>query len=282
MIEYLNKPFPFIENKLHRLIASFLFALFIFIFIYIFQPFGISNIQYNKGLYLLGYFGITASVMLLGFFVAPLIFKDFFNFENWTIKKNYIFISIHFLLIIILNWIYNTTIGITEQHSLLYFILITVSVGIFPTLFLMYFIEKILTNKSQSIATTITDKIQHQKTETINTSIQLVSKNNNETFTINLHQLICIKSEGNYLSVVFKDNNKIESKLIRNSISKIEEQLIIFEKVVRCHRSYIVNLGNVEKLSGNARNFSLHITDLDYLIPVSRSFPNEIFKRFDL
>ena len=284
MNEYLNKPFPFIESKKHRILVSFLFSLFIYIFLFVFQPFGISNIQYYKTLYILGYFGITFCVLLLGFFIAPILFKTFFSPDNWTIKKNIIFITIQFLIIIELNWVYNSTIGvgITEQHSPYYFIFITVSVGIFPTLFLIYFIEKSLTHRNQTIATNFTHNIQHQKNNAINTSIKLVSKNNNETLIIGLEQLICIKSEGNYLKVFFKDDNIIKSKLIRNSISKIEEQLIIFENVERCHRSYVVNLDNVEKLSGNARNFNLHITNLDFLIPVSRSFPQEIFKKNNL
>ena len=69
--------------------------------------------------------------------------------------------------------------------------------------------------------------------------------------------------------------------LIRNSIKSIEEQLIIFKNIIRCHRSYIVNLDMVSKMSGNARNFNLHIEKLGFKIPVSRSFPKEIFKKLD-
>ena len=284
MNEYLNKPFPFIGKKNHRIFASVFFSGFIYVFLLIFQPFGISDIQYYKPVFVAGFFGITFVVLLFSFLIAPNISKSLFDFDKWTIKKNVIFIVAQFLIITVLNWIYNSTIGkgITEQHSLFYFVFITVSVGIIPTLFLIYFIEKNLSRKNQHIATNFTKSIQHRTNISENSKIKLLSQNNDETIIIELNQLICIKSEGNYLKVFFRVENEIKSKLIRNSIKSIEEQLIIFKNIIRCHRSYIVNLDTVSKMSGNARNFNLHIERLGFKIPVSRSFPKEIFKKLDL
>ena len=284
MNEYLNKPFPFLEKRSHRLLASVLFSGFIYVFLLIFQPFGISNIQYYKPIYVAGFFGITFIVLLFSFLVAPIIFTNLFDFDKWTIKKNVIFIIIQFLIITILNWIYNSTIGygITEQYSLFFFVFITVSVGIIPTLFMIYFIEKNLARKNKHIATNFNKNIQYRTSTSENPKIKLLSQNKDETIIIELTQLICIKSEGNYLKVFFNLENEIKSKLIRNSIKNIEEHLIIFENIIRCHRSYIVNLDTVKKMSGNARNFNLHIENLGFTIPVSRSFPKSIFKKYDL
>ena len=284
MNEYLNKPFPFIEKKSHRLLASVLFSGFIYIFLLIFQPFGISNIQYYKPIYVAGFFGITLVVMMVSFIVAPAIMTNLFDFDKWTIKKNLIFITIQFLIISILNWIYNSTIGygIVKQYGLLSFIFITVTVGIIPTLFLIYFIERNLARKNNFIATNFNESIKHRVDKNENPEIKLLSQNNDETIIIELKQLICIKAEGNYLKVFFSSDNEIKSKLIRNSIKNIEEDLTVFENIIRCHRSYIVNLDRVNRMSGNARNFSLHIENLGFTIPVSRSFPKSIFKKFDL
>ena len=284
MNEYLNKPFPFLEEKNHRLLASVLFSVFIYVFLLIFQPFGISNIQYYKPIYVAGFFGITFVVLLFSFLVVPIIFTNLFDFDKWTIKKNVIFIIIQFLIITIFNWIYNSTIGkgITEQHSLFYFIFITVSVGIIPTLFMIYFIEKNLARKNKHFATNFNKNIQHRTNTSENLKIKLLSQNKDETIIIELTQLICIKSEGNYLKVFFSLENEIKSKLIRNSIKNIEEHLIVFENIIRCHRSYIVNLDTVKRMTGNARNFNLHIDNLGFAIPVSRSFPKSIFKKYDL
>ena len=142
---------------------------------------------------------------------------------------------------------------------------------------MVYFIEKYLANNNEHFATNFTKSIHQRTSISENTRIKILSKNNDETIIIDLKQLLCVKAEGNYLKVFFLKENIIKSKLIRNSISKIEEQLVVFEKVKRCHRSYIVNLDKVEKMTGNARNLNLHISNLDFTIPVSRSFPKEVF-----
>ena len=275
MKSYLNKPFPFIDKKKHRIVASFLFSAFIYLFLIVFQPFGIADIQFYKPLFILGFSVITLTVLLFNLLLVPYFFQQTFNTDNWTIKKNILFISFQFLVIAILNWAYNSTIGlgITVQYSLLYFVFITLSVGIIPTLFLNHFIEKYLNLRNQNIAEDLSTKLHYHSKEKKLQEIKILSENKNEEIEINLNQFICARSEGNYIKVYFKSKNGIDKKLIRNSISKITEQLLIFESIKRCHRSYIVNLENVVKVSGNARNFNLHIDDLEFTIPVSRSFP---------
>lgn len=283
MNNYFNKPFPFIEKTSHRVLASFLFSSFIYAFLITFQPFGISKIQFYKPIFVLGFFVITFVVLLFSFLVAPLIGKQFFDFDKWTIKRNTIFLVAQFFIISVLNWTYNSTIGkeVTIQHSLLTFIFITISVGIFPTFFLIYILEKNLSRKNQDFASDFNRNIQKEPAKSEDITIELLSKNKSENLTLSLNQLICIKSEGNYLKIFYIEDQSIKSTLIRNSISKLEEQLLDFEKIKRCHRSYLVNLNKVEKVSGNARNLSLHIPNLDFTIPVSRSFPKEILQQFN-
>ncbi len=64
MKSYLNKPFPFIDKKKHRIVASFLFSAFIYLFLIVFQPFGIADIQFYKPLFILGFSVITLKYIL--------------------------------------------------------------------------------------------------------------------------------------------------------------------------------------------------------------------------
>jgi len=282
--EYLNKPFPFIENKNHRIILSIIFSLFIYLFLLTFQPFGISNIQFYKPIFILGFSSITFLILIISFLLAPLLFKNYFNLEKWTIKKNMMFIIVQIIIISFLNWLYNSTLGedITVQHSLFTFIFITFAVGFFPTFFFIYFTEKSLADKNKLIASDFTNNIKNREISIQNNPIKLISKNNKETFTIDLDQLICIKSEGNYLKTFYNENNDIVQKIIRNSISKLESQFSEYNNIIRCHRSFIVNIDKVSKMSGNARNLTLHIHKLNFTIPVSRSFPKETFTNLKL
>jgi len=55
---FLNKPFPFIDTKEQRLVAVIFISLFIFGFLYIFQPFGLAAIVKDKALIIAGYASI--------------------------------------------------------------------------------------------------------------------------------------------------------------------------------------------------------------------------------
>ncbi len=280
LISTLNRPFPIIETVKQKLLVSFLFAVFIYIFLIVFQPFGLSEIQFYKPLYVAGFFVITFLVMLVSFFVGPLILKKAFNPDKWTVKKEIYFILWIINLIAIFNWLYNSTVGeeISEQYNLLTFLFITIAVGIIPTIFVTFYIEHYLANKHDLISRELTGKIQRTDNESHSGKVKIVSDNNADLLTLNLHDFICVVSEGNYANVFYQDNSEIKKKLIRNSLSKLNEQFIIFDTIMRCHRSYIVNLQNVKRVSGNARNYNLHVNKLDFTIPVSRNFPKSIIK----
>ena len=287
MRNWLNKPFPFIETSKQKLTISFLFAVFIYLFLLIFQPFGIAE---NKSIpiYLLGFSAITLVVMLFSFFVFPVIFKKAFDPEKWTTKKEILFALLIITLISVFNWLYNSTISYTSvRHSFISFLFITIAVGIFPTVLLIMYFEKHFTTKHEIIASELTEQIsvkdEKKEIETSikenkNQQIKIVSYNEKEVIELELNDFLCISAEGNYANVFFYENNTIKKKLIRNSLTKINDQLIIFDDVKRCYRSYIVNIQNVSRVSGNARNYYLHVDNLDFKIPVSRNFPKEILE----
>lgn len=48
--------------------------------------------------------------------------------------------------------------------------------------------------------------------------------------------------------------------------------------LIRCHRSYIVNLLHIEKATGNARGMQLQLSYAKTRLPVSRSFVSSVLK----
>ena len=279
--EQLDKPFPFLEKNRHRIFVSFLFSVSVFAILIVFQPFGLDDIQYYKPVFIAGFMIITLIVLLFHFFIAPKFLNRFYDFDKWTVKKEIISIFTIITVISVLNWLYNSTVGkdITEQYNLFIFLFITISVGFFPTILLVILVERFFNKKHENIAQNITNKIQHEQKNKTRT-IKILSENKTEEINIKLEELICIKSEGNYATVYYFEDNKISKQLIRNSLTKLMEQLIIFDNIKRCHRSYIVNFNNIEKISGNARNYNLHIASLDFTVPVSRNFPKTILDKY--
>ncbi|NLR94509.1 LytTR family DNA-binding domain-containing protein [Flammeovirga agarivorans] len=277
LLNKLNAAFPLIEDNKIKSIASFLFGLFVFIFLYIFQPFGIADVVFYKPLLIGGYALITICNVAFCFFILPKIFTKIFNPEKWTVLKAILFSSVIILLISISNWLYTSTIGqevLFISHSFIKFIGITISVGIFPTIVFILFLEWKLRSDKEQKAEHINTQIQEQELEETQEAIsfQLEKK----SFSIPLHQFLCIKSEGNYLEVYSEKNGAIQKEVIRLSLKKAKEQIQKDHNVHQCHRSYIANFDKIQKVSGNARNYELQLENLDFSIPVSRSFSKEM------
>ena len=106
----LNRPFPYpiVDGVRPKLVSSLAFSLFIFLFLSVFQPFGINEVDGNVFLVTLGFGGVTFFVLILSYFLAPQFFPSFFNRDTWTVKKMIVFGSIQFFTISIFNWFYSS------------------------------------------------------------------------------------------------------------------------------------------------------------------------------
>jgi len=276
----LNKPYPMIVGLKNKLLLSFGFGLFVYLFLLFFQPFGIEEDIRNKFVYLSGFGFITIGVMLSCYIIIPLIVPSVFNEERWTIAKEIIFILCNVALISFFNNWYNSIVGVSEnsrQLGLVSFIVMTLSVGVFPITFLTFIRESLLAQKQERIASEITSKIQVEKNEkelppSPLQNIKISSESKSEDFEIPLANLLFIKSEGNYCQVFHKKKGVLKKELLRTSLKSIENQLNEYSEIIRCHRSYIVNKNQISKISGNARSYNLHFDDYDNKLPVSRSF----------
>jgi DNA-binding LytR/AlgR family response regulator len=57
--------------------------------------------------------------------------------------------------------------------------------------------------------------------------------------------------------------------VLRNSLTNLEV-ILAGAGLIRCHRSYLVNLRRVERVSGNAQGYRLHFIGLESSVPVAR------------
>ena len=108
------------------------------------------------------------------------------------------------------------------------------------------------------------------------TMISLYDNNNILRLTINVDSLYYLESEDNYIKVHYKHNDKITSYMLRCRTRSVEKSLE-GTCMVRCHRSYIVNINKIRFLEEERR---LHYLALDddsiRRIPVSKSYYNTL------
>jgi DNA-binding LytR/AlgR family response regulator len=112
---------------------------------------------------------------------------------------------------------------------------------------------------------------------TYNNIFKFESENQKEQLRLSSDELLYLTSADNYVEVVFSEGPEVSKKLLRGTLARAEEQ-IHDPNIIRCHRSYIVNLHKVISVSGNAQGFQLTLRGTDRIIPVSTTYKKEVMR----
>ena len=98
----------------------------------------------------------------------------------------------------------------------------------------------------------------------------------NEHVTLEISNLLYIEAVGNYVKIVSMQDNEIHTNMLRATMKQMEETLQSYPMIVRCHRAFMVNLGQVDQISSNSRVMQLVMRHSRDAIPVSRSNVNKL------
>jgi hypothetical protein len=273
-----KEPYPREESVRAQILISILIGLFIAVFLDIFQPFGLSlwNIDY-KIIKISGFGLVTIFVMMLRYFVYPRIFSSFFDLRNWTVGKEILDLLLTVLTIAVLNYVYLVWIAPYNAYrpNFIQMVVETLVVGVFPVTFLVLGNYIYQLKKFSSLASELPIKDQGIG---LKKSIPLVlfSENESEKLALEADELIYIEAKGNYTEINFFETDKNQKKLIRSTLSRMEEQIRSqsggIPHIIKCHRSFIVNLSQVGQVKGNAQGYRFHIRNTPLEVPVGRKF----------
>ncbi|MBR5688266.1 MAG: LytTR family transcriptional regulator DNA-binding domain-containing protein [Prevotella sp.] len=83
--------------------------------------------------------------------------------------------------------------------------------------------------------------------------------------------LLYIEAVGNYVKVYQLRDGRVRNDMLRATSKQIEHELAGFPMIVRCHRAFLVNLQQVERIVSKSGSMQLYIKHSHEYIPVSRS-----------
>jgi hypothetical protein len=269
LFKTLKQPFPRPENTfVQKALNSFYEGIGVFFFFWFFQPFGINGweVEY-KSFYLAAYGVIVFLVTLCYRLVLPALFPRYFDEKNWTVGREIAGVLLILVSITACILMYHGVIfkGLGNQFAEARFIFfLVVVIGSIPiTISVLSRFTYLYKKYNQQIAVSVTP----EKVEIL----RLTADNGKDVLTVN--DLLYIESADNYCSVVFLKDSQLQKELVRSSLGRLETQ-INNPKVVRCHRSFIVNLSHVKTVTGNAQGYKFHLDIESEIIPVARKYSN--------
>lgn len=279
--DWLQRPYPTIESPYVKLWLSIGIGLVCFVFLNVFKPFGLHGVE-STGF--IGLFGLNAVVsLLIHLFLLPVLLKDWFDHSRWTIGKQLMMIASILLLISLLNYVVNNTVGrdISVQYSFPYFIFMTCAVGVLPVLLMTYVTETMARQRNERSASLLAERLDASSTVAKQSEQVLRIHGENitdEALAVLPDDIIYAVAANNYAEVVVRSDGQVTKHILRLSLKGLSEQLSDYPQFLRCHKSYLVNKSHILQVEGNARSLVLHVTAVETLIPVSRSFDRHLLR----
>lgn len=97
-----------------------------------------------------------------------------------------------------------------------------------------------------------------------------------ESVMLQISHLLYIEAVGNYVKVFHLRNKQVHTDMLRATMKQMEETLQDYPMIVRCHRAFLVNLGQVEQIVSHSDSTQLLIKHSHKSLPVSRSNMSQV------
>lgn len=286
--DLLKEPYPFEEDKVRLLKGNLLIGAFVALFLLVFKPFGLASITSlpleTRLLIFSGYGLITSVISYIYDQLTRMVFPRFFSERTWTLGRQILSLLVLVFMIGIGNLFYSHFLGFTgiSGTSMLYFQLYTLLIGIFPVTVITLFARMKHLRDNLDDARSLNESLAspNEKLTGDNRFMSFHSENEKESFDLVSDQFLYAESADNYTEIVFLENSIVRRSLIRSSMKRIL-QSTDDPDLFLCHRSFIVNLSQIEKVIGNTQGCRLQLRGTPEQIPVSRRNVSGLRLRLD-
>jgi hypothetical protein len=92
--------------------------------------------------------------------------------------------------------------------------------------------------------------------------------------------ILYLQGSDNYVTIWYNAQNRVSKYLLRNTLKKLEDELLT-ESIIRCHRSYLVNMEKVKLIKREKEGLLIELeSNSTVSVPVSRSYMNQVLLAF--
>lgn len=265
--DLLNIDIPFLDSNKNKLLLIVFVSLYSFIFINVYAPYAIG--EWGESRYweftLIGFLVLIFTHFVLRNSIGPKRFK-LYSLLPW------VFMEI-MLMAFLFELAYSSTIPTFEEKITEYLVTfkqIGLVVVVPYALFLWYAHIKLKLSKyKEEIPITLDNGVSNEGNSEL---LILTGENNKVLLAIKYNQLLYIKSAGNYLELFYLKGTKCCRELVRMSFKELDA-ILKDQKVIRIHRSYMVNTAHINALKKTKKGYTLSVEYIpEEKIPVSYGY----------
>lgn len=279
MLEIFNKEVTFHQSNRDKWNLIIFMTVFVPFFLLIFQPFGVNNFDPTHSIGKVFFFSMIGFGMVQGvvlflyeFGLVPLVFKS---------RKLSVFIIrmvLELVLIAASTFLYYNVLGNFHDWHFSSFLDFIFNVGLMSVIPIGIIF---LYSNYRDSRIAYQELEMQPKVALREQYVMLQSYNGKEQLTLSRADLRYIEAQDNYISVHYLDKGSVKKHLLRAKIREVED-LLEDDFIVRCHRSFIVNVHAVERVTRDGHQMKLFLSNLSDFVPVSRSYIPKIESLLDV
>lgn len=266
--QFLNARFTLLDSKKNRLFLVLFIMVYIVLFLNIFLPFDIDKwhpVNKTNRIIALTGFGVFGALSIL---FSQFVLRKWMKFETFTVKQFLVWVVFElFFLTALLTFIYDGVNNVSSYfHEFWFNLKYTFLIAVIPYSVALLILA--LFQKQQELHRI---KSESKKPVLTNELIKFPDDKGQVKFTIPLRDVLFMESTDNYVEIFYRSHEQLKKELIRNSLKNFDRY---FEgtPIVRCHRSYMVNLENLNLVKKTGQKMLLKLNHVPELIPVSKSY----------
>ena len=140
ILTFLHRPYPAPSSR-GKYVTPLAFAVFVTLFLFVFQPFGLSRLSRPIGWVTTGYGLVTFLVLFVEMWTLPRLFPAFFKESSWTVGREIAIVMLDVFLIGVCNLLYSAW-ALHETlnfGTVVWYQVVTLIIAILPlTIWVMY------------------------------------------------------------------------------------------------------------------------------------------------
>ena len=286
ILKILQEPFPFYLNsdRKNTWLALGL-AVFTVVLLTVFLP--NTWFWFRKWLLI----GAVIAVVLYSHIIwFPKLFPTVFDPERWTVGK---YIAFTLWQLFVMGIIASLLIHVAGFHPTLslwqnvYFYFLNQTNYGSVTVIVATFVQRDVMLRT-SLRNALRANLELEKIRQLRSTLTVadrsetvtIQSDTSESINVNPRDLLYIEAGDNYSTLYWKNGPVLEKKMLRVNLKSIESQLKD-DYIIRCHRSYIVNINAIIHVVGNTNGYKLTVRDTDFEVPVSRGKGREVIEQLE-
>ncbi len=265
-----------LQSSKRKFYLVFAMVAFAFVFVHVFEPFGIYINHSSTAEDIFVEISIAMLVAFVVLLVSQFALRELFKIKIFSIITAILWFGLEAILVAS-SW---TLLDIIKNNSVHHIF------ENWTTNLILYALLMLIPYSLYLIYIAVIDKFKELKSvnETKQTSTNevreftITDETSKTHLTLNENNLLYIQSANNYLEIHFLKEGLPNKQLIRNSIKAIET-IFTYSKIIRCHRSFMVNTSQIELAKKVGSSYQLQLKKLENIqIPVSKSYQSELKK----